>query len=82
MWKKLKNYLTGHVERLKDALRIFWRLITGKHLTVLDFQIVLSSFPDQPVAKVVHQTRKFTALQFIVKMPRPKNKKTRKGVAW
>lgn len=70
------------LERLKKAWAVFTRMLTGKPLTVLDFQNVLATLPDQPVAKVVHTTRKFTALQFIVKLPRPKNKKTKGGVAW
>jgi hypothetical protein len=70
------------LNRLRNAWRVFLRMISGKPLTVLDFQNVLATLPDQPVAKVVHTTRKFTALQFIVKLPRPKNKKVKGGVAW
>ena len=70
------------LERLKNALVVFMRMLTGKPLTVLDFQNVLATLPDQPMAKVVQTTRKFTAIQFIVKLPRPSNNKTRKGNAW
>lgn len=70
------------LKRVKNAWTVFIRMLTGKPLTVLDFQNVLATLPEAPVAKVVHTTRKFTALQFIVKLPRPNNKKVKGGVAW
>jgi hypothetical protein len=74
----MKNWL----QKLSNALRIFIKLLKGKPLTVLEFNSVLATFPDEPMAKIVHETRKFRAIQFILKMPKPKNKKTKRGVAW
>ena len=74
----MKKFLS----KLKNAWEVFVRMILGKPLTVLDFQNVLATLPDQPVAKIVHTSRSFTAIQFVVKLPRPSNKKTKRGNAW
>jgi len=70
------------LNRFGLAWNVFWSMLLGKSLNVAQFQMLLDTMPGQPMAKKVQETRKYTAIQFIVKLYKPVNKKTRRKSAW